>query len=345
MYSLALQAFAAAVLPSALAAPQGLPSSYGASNGRSSYEDNTSSTLQSPSVHDWAEGAVSQYEIHKSCNATETAMLHQAITETEMMAAHARDHILRFGNSSAYYTKYFGKAPTAEPAGWYDRLVRGDKSGVIFRCDDPDQNCATQDGKKNLRPSSHTSILTKFPEWAGHWRGSNASDETVICELSYTSRWYLPSMCGHGYTVAGGELASFFASDLIHRLFHTDKIGEATVFHYADTYDECLALAQETPAQAVRNAHTLQYFALDVWAFDIAVPGQGCTGVYVPEEEDAEAAPASTASSAAAATSTAAETTSAAETAEAATTEAPTSTMDDAESTTESATESAESVS
>ena len=39
------------------------------------------------------------------------------------------------------------KASTAEPAGWYDRLVNGDKAGVLFRCDDPDQNCATQDGK------------------------------------------------------------------------------------------------------------------------------------------------------------------------------------------------------
>lgn len=147
MYSLVLQALAAAVLPSALAAPQGFPSSHGSSNSRTSYEENASSTVESPTAYDWAEGAVSQYEIHKSCNNTETTILRQAITETEILAAHARDHILRFGNSSAYYTKYFGKAPTAEPAGWYDRLVNGDKSGVLFRCDDVDQNCATQDGK------------------------------------------------------------------------------------------------------------------------------------------------------------------------------------------------------
>ena len=191
------------------------------------------------------------------------------------------------------------------------------------------------------RPSHH-SVLTFIPEWAGHWRGSNGSDETVICELSYTSRWNLPALCGYGYTVAGGKLASFFASDLIHRLFHTYKIGEKTVFHYADTFDECLALAKEEPELAVRNAHTLQYFALDVYAYDISVPGQGCTGEPVAEEET-EAASSSSSSASTSATSSAAS--SSTSSAEAAAVTAPTSTTNAAESTTESATESAESVS
>jgi hypothetical protein len=144
MYSFALSALAAAVLPSAIAAPQGYPS---ARYSQSSFDDNGSSFAQSPSTYDWARGAVTQYEIHQSCNATETAILRQAITETEVLASHAKDHILRHGNSSSYYRKYFGNAPTAEPAGWYDRLVNGDKSGVLFRCDDIDKNCATQDGE------------------------------------------------------------------------------------------------------------------------------------------------------------------------------------------------------
>jgi len=147
MYSLALTAFAAAVLPSAIAAPQGFPSSHSSSSSRGSFEDNGSSSAQSPSTYDWAKGAVNEYEIHQSCNATQTALLRQAITETELIAGHARDHIQRFGNSSKYYTKYFGKSSTAEPAGWYDRLVNGDKTGVLFRCDDPDLNCETQDGE------------------------------------------------------------------------------------------------------------------------------------------------------------------------------------------------------
>ena len=147
MYSLALKALAVAVLPSAIAAPQGYPSSRQSYSSHGSFEDNASSFAQSPSSFDWSRGDVSQYEIHQSCNATETAILRQALTETEILAAHAKDHILRFGNGSSYYRKYFGDAPTAEPAGWYDRLVNGDKAGVLFRCDDIDHNCATQDGK------------------------------------------------------------------------------------------------------------------------------------------------------------------------------------------------------
>jgi hypothetical protein len=184
--------------------------------------------------------------------------------------------------------------------------------------------------------------LKIFLGWAGHWRGSNASDETVICELSYTTRWNLAGLCGYGYTVAGGPLASFFASDLIHRLFHADKIGEKTVFHYADTYKECLELARESPALAVRNAHTLQYFALDVYAYDIAVPGQGCTGEPL-EGEDAESAHSS--SSASVSTISSVSSSSLTSSAEALSTTEPTSTTDASESTTESATQSAESVS
>lgn len=56
------------------------------------------------------------------------------------------------------------------------------------------------------------------------------------------------------------------------------SLGEGVVEHYADAYDECLELALNHPEEAVRNTHTLQYFALDVYAFDIALPNDGCTG-------------------------------------------------------------------
>jgi len=65
----------------------------------------------------------------------------EAFEEMSLLAEHARDHILRFGFSSDYYVKYFGNANTAEPAGWFDKIVNGDKTGVLFRCDDPDDNC------------------------------------------------------------------------------------------------------------------------------------------------------------------------------------------------------------
>jgi hypothetical protein len=114
--------------------------------------------------------------------------------------------------------------------------------------------------------------------WAGHWRGENATDETVICPLSFTSRWPLDGLCMYGYTITSHEYTSYFASDLHHRLFHMPAIGEGLVEHYADGYQESLALAREHPEEAVRNSESLAFFALDVYAYDIALPGQGCTG-------------------------------------------------------------------
>ena len=93
-------------------------------------------------------------------------------------------------------------------------------------------------------------------------------------------------MCGYGYTVATGALSFYFGSDLIHRLLHMPSVGEGVAEHYADTYAECLALARTRPAEAVRNSHTLQYFALDAYAWDVALPGDGCTGKAPATKED-----------------------------------------------------------
>lgn len=142
--------------------------------------------------------------------------------------------------------------------------------------------------------------------WGGHWRGENATDETVICPLSYTTRMPLEGMCGYGYTVAAGKLNFFFAADLIHRIYHLPKVGETVVEHYADSYAECLELAKTNPAEAVRNTHSLQYFALDVYAYDIALPGEGCTGKDVESSSSSEPAASSTPASSSAPAITAA---------------------------------------
>jgi hypothetical protein len=147
--------------------------------------------------------------------------------------------------------------------------------------------------------------------WGGHWRGENATDETVICPLSYTTRLPLEALCGNGYTVANGKLATYFAADLMHRLYHTTKIGEGATEHFADSYSECLELAEEKPNDAVRNTHSLQYFALDVYAMEVALPGEGCTGVVAEEETDSHGAAPAVSSASSAVSSVAASTTAA----------------------------------
>jgi hypothetical protein len=117
-----------------------------------------------------------------------------------------------------------------------------------------------------------------------------------------------------GYDVANGATNFYWASDLLHRLLHVPKVGEGIVEHYggADEYPGVLALAESNPAEAVRNSDTLQYFALEVYAHDVAVPGVGCAGHYRETSSSAAASAATSAASATAATSVVASATSAA---------------------------------
>jgi hypothetical protein len=99
-----------------------------------------------------------------------------------------------------------------------------------------------------------------------------------------------------GYDVANGPTNFYWASDLVHRLLHIPKVGEGIVEHYGDAeeYPKVLALAKSNPELAVRNSDTLQYFALDVYAHDVAVPGVGCPGTHTPTADDSHATPTAT---------------------------------------------------
>lgn len=123
-----------------------------------------------------------------------------------------------------------------------------------------------------------TSIFNNIAGYAGHWRGENGTDETVICDLSYETRRSLSTMCALGYTVSGSETNTFWASDLLHRLYHIPAFGQDWIDHFADGYKEVVDLAAKTPIRSTRDSETLQYFALEVYAFDISVPGIGCPG-------------------------------------------------------------------
>jgi hypothetical protein len=114
--------------------------------------------------------------------------------------------------------------------------------------------------------------------YAGHWRGENGTKETVICDLSYETRRSLSTMCGMGYTVSGSETNTFWASDLLHRLYHVPAIGQNWIEHFADGFEEVIDLAIENATLSTHDSETLQYFALEVYAYDISVPGIGCPG-------------------------------------------------------------------
>lgn len=92
----------------------------------------------------WDSGAASQYPIHSSCNSTQRAQIAAGLNETILLANHAKQHVLRWGNSSELYQKYFGELPPYEVIGALDLVVGGDKGGVLFRCDNPDGNCGQE---------------------------------------------------------------------------------------------------------------------------------------------------------------------------------------------------------
>lgn len=90
---------------------------------------------------DWYDAASQDFIIHHSCNATETVQLRKALADAVKLAGHAKQHILRYGNSSAHYRKYFGNAPSGEAIGYFDKVVNGNRQTSLFRCDNPDGNC------------------------------------------------------------------------------------------------------------------------------------------------------------------------------------------------------------
>lgn len=104
----------------------------------------------------------------------------------------------------------------------------------------------------------------------------------------------------HGYNVANGATNYFWASDLVHRLLHLPSVGEGVVEHYigeeGEKYPGVINLAKTNATFAVKDSDALQYFALEAYAHDIAVPGIGCSGTYKPIEESSPAIATSSAS-------------------------------------------------
>ncbi len=90
-----------------------------------------------------------------------------------------------------------------------------------------------------------------------------------------------------GYNVAEYPTNTFFASDLMHRMYHMPTFGEAWVEHYAETYEEVLELARTNSSYAVHDSESLQLFALEVYAHDIAIPGVGCPGPHAHGQSSA----------------------------------------------------------
>lgn len=137
-------------------------------------------------------------ELHSSCNATQQRMLKQALGEMNEVTSFAIEYLEHNGAQDQVFTTYFGTEPDAYPTviGAYKALLSANKKGVLIRCDDPDGNCH-QDG------------------WRGHYRGENATTETVICDSSYTDRLFNSAFCMFGFQLAKDKPSTYWSIDLM----------------------------------------------------------------------------------------------------------------------------------
>lgn len=72
----------------------------------------------------------------------------------------------------------------------------------------------------------------------------------------------------------------------MHRMFHVPSVNEGVIDHISDGYTNILDLATGVNyTEAARNSASLEYFALEAYAYDIAVPGEGCLGKPVEEDD------------------------------------------------------------
>ncbi|POY72492.1 hypothetical protein BMF94_4318 [Rhodotorula taiwanensis] len=232
---------------------------------------------------------MTEVQIHESCDAGQAHFIRAGLDDMNTISKHAYERILKYGENDELYRKYFGTASSASAAGFYAQLLYGNKPGVLFRCDNPDGNCDE---------------VTAEGPWAGHYRGKNATEQTVICPPTYTRRKQLATLCWDGVEIGSEPPARWLATDFMHRLTHVPSITYGHIDHAADSLGGVLELAAHNDSRTAFNQNTFQFYALDAYAYDVVWPGKSCVTANPPHDEASHSAPASTSSSAAAAAAT-----------------------------------------
>ncbi|CEH16561.1 Metallopeptidase, catalytic domain [Ceraceosorus bombacis] len=208
------------------------------------------------------------FPIHESCNKSQRMQLERGLFDLKRLLRGAADHILLHGNQSEVYQTYFGEgSDPSVPLGIYLRVLESDKSATLFRCDDPDRNCETQ------------------PTYNGHWRGNNATGETVICPLSFQTRLPIEKACANGFSLIHDNVNVYWATDLLHRAMHLPTMTNDHVGHTADEYPALLDLAKNNVTESVKNQHSLQDFAFEAFV-RANIDEQGCPADRHHEEHD-----------------------------------------------------------
>nr|XP_019046794.1 hypothetical protein I302_03397 [Kwoniella bestiolae CBS 10118]OCF25724.1 hypothetical protein I302_03397 [Kwoniella bestiolae CBS 10118] len=222
-----------------------------------------------PNTTAWSAGASDSFSVWgQSCNTTQLELIGEGLAQTMKLVEHGRDHLRRFGNDS-YFQRWFGNDNNPNTLeGLFDRIVSGDKGNVSFTCDDIDNLC---DGKYGIIP--------------GYFSPSTP-ELTVVCSTYYLSKGPLDELCTAGKTISSQATdGSWF----LHRLLHLPQTTGGGLKDVVDSAHDAVDLAQGVNAtQSIKNIHSIQYYALDVYASDILLPAEGCLGDTSVEVEAAE---------------------------------------------------------
>ena len=171
----------------------------------------------------------------------------------------------------------------------YESILYSDKTNVLFRCDDIDGVSlpfCLQRLKFVVAAFTFSAPLLTLqncgqPGWRGHWRGDNATTETVICDASYTDREYNTAMCMYGWNLAAGPVSTYWSIDLLHRLLHVPQVTNDAVHHYiaeGAKLGGVTELAEHNATYSPFDSDALQYYAAHVYINEVVGGGESCIG-------------------------------------------------------------------
>lgn len=196
----------------------------------------------------------------KNCNSSQTKQINKYYQDFIEVSSVARSNLLENGADDEAFKHWFGEEGNPLTVlGVIDNLVQGNKNGVLYRCDDVDDLCA-----------AHSS------DWPGYHRES-APQETVICDLFFTSKHPIEKMCTEG-DILNVKPKRYAGIDLFHRFLHLSSINKGFVGEYTEKFSDVIEFANKNSTYAVLNTDSLLYYIAEVYSLQLTE--SGCLGEY-----------------------------------------------------------------
>lgn len=199
------------------------------------------------------------YPSIENCNATQVKMINKYYQDMLEVASVARAHLINNDVDDAFVHWFGEEGNPLTVLGVIDNIVEGAKDGIKYRCDDIEGSCA------------------KHPtDWPGYHR-VNATQETVLCDLFFTSKKPLEQMCVLG-DIMTVKPKRFAGIDMFHRYLHIESISKGFVAEYVEEMEEMIDYAENNSTYAVINTDNILYYLAESYSLELT--DGGCLGKY-----------------------------------------------------------------